>query len=115
MLYRPSSLTTNVGSTSAPATVEAALRRALDQQAQEEKAKQAAATRPSEESVKAFAQGERIVDRAIDAKRWTETDRAALHVLMGQLTGEQHSQLLQRLSVAINEKTLLVQTEGPPF
>ena len=92
-----------------------ALHTALDRQAREAKAEQEKQSQPSNENVQAFAQGEQLLENAEKAQRWTEAEATSLRNLMGHMTGEQASSLMQRLAVAVNERKVVVQTPGPAF
>jgi hypothetical protein len=105
----------NVGPVLDKASLESAVRTALDAKDREAQEQQATANQPTTENLKAFAEGERLVSDAITARKWTERDKLMWIRTQGRLTGEQYMELMQRLISAINTQTLTIQTDGPAF
>jgi hypothetical protein len=60
-------------------------------------------------------EGQRIVDNAVHAGRWTEQDKLDLRGATTELSGERHTELLQVLARSVNEGRLRLEVEGPPY
>ena len=101
------------------ARIEQAVTRALQAQAsstapREEPASQEPAV-PEAQNAMAWARGNEVVDRALNARRWGDAQARELSASVPALTTQQQVELLRRLSVAINEGQLKVETRGPLF
>jgi hypothetical protein len=97
------------------ADIESALQRALDRRDEQARIQREAAAQPTNENLEAYARAEQLLGDAVKAKRWSAAQAASFRQLLPQLTGEQADALRRRISVAINEGQVSVQTEGPPF
>ncbi|CAM3560263.1 hypothetical protein G4177_05905 [Corallococcus sp. ZKHCc1 1396] len=72
-------------------------------------------TVPAPENAAAWARGNEVVDRALNARQWGDAQARELSASMSSLTPQQQQDLLRRLIVAINEGHLKVETHGPFF
>jgi len=63
----------------------------------------------------AFQSASAVVRTAVAAKRWTEEDARAFREALGQLTKEQHQELMELLLPAINRGEVAVETSGSLF
>ncbi|NOK31878.1 hypothetical protein HMI49_01510 [Corallococcus exercitus] len=101
------------------ARVEQAVTRALQAQASSAALREDPAPReppvPNARNAEAWARGNEVVDRALSARRWGEAQARELAASVPSLTPQQQVDLLRRLSVAINEGQLKVETRGPLF
>ncbi|GMU00559.1 hypothetical protein KH5H1_46790 [Corallococcus caeni] len=70
---------------------------------------------PNARNAEAWARGNEVVDRALSDRRWGEAQARELAASVPLLTQQQQLDLLRRLSVAINEGQLKVETRGPLF
>ncbi|RKG83186.1 hypothetical protein D7W79_00660 [Corallococcus exercitus] len=70
---------------------------------------------PDARNAAAWARGNEMVDRALSARRWGDAQARELAASVPSLTPQQQVDLLRRLSVAINEGQLKVETRGPLF
>jgi hypothetical protein len=68
-----------------------------------------AATVPSEANWNAYRRSETVLDAALTARRWTESDRRAFRANRSKLTPEQHLQLVERLVAAVNSDQVTVE------
>ncbi|NOJ95599.1 hypothetical protein HMI51_22030 [Corallococcus coralloides] len=101
------------------ARIEQAVTRALQAQAphaspREDPAPQESPA-PDTRNAEAWARGNEVVERALAARRWGDAQARELSASVPLLTQQQQMDLLRRLSVAINEGQLKVETLGPPF
>ena len=71
--------------------------------------------RNTPENQAAYQNASSVVRTALAAKRWTDEDAHTLRETMGQLTREQHEELMELLLPAINRGELAVETVGPLF
>jgi hypothetical protein len=71
--------------------------------------------RDTPENKAAYQSASSVVRTALTAKRWTDEDAHTLRVTMGQLTREQHDELMELLLPAINSGEIKVETTGPVF
>lgn len=71
--------------------------------------------RDTPENKAAYQSASSVVRTAVAAKRWTDEDAQTLRETMGQLTKEQHEELMELLLSAINRGEVKVQTTGPLF
>lgn len=101
------------------ARIEQAVTRALQAQASDAVPREEPAPQeppvPNERNAAAWARGNEVLDRAIGARRWGDEQARELSASVPLLTQQQQMDLLRRLSVAINEGQLKVETLGPPF
>jgi hypothetical protein len=58
---------------------------------------------------------QRLVDVALNARRWTDRDAESFQRLAPLLPEAKRQALMQQLVMAINEGRLQVETRGPPF
>lgn len=70
---------------------------------------------PTAEGDDAFERGQSLVAAAQHARRWTDSDRAELRPLMGQMSDEQRGQILASLLPMVNRGEVAVEVEGAPF
>jgi len=63
----------------------------------------------------AYQSASAVVHAAVSAKRWTEDDAHTLREALGQLTKEQHQELMELLLPAINRGEVAVETPGSLF
>ncbi|MHA7630777.1 hypothetical protein [Corallococcus sp. M7] len=70
---------------------------------------------PTPRSVAAFSQGRELVENAVAAGRWSDSQRQQLRALLSQLTLEQHQELTRTLIVNINSGKVKVDLVGAPF
>ncbi|MFY1830817.1 hypothetical protein ACN47A_33210 [Myxococcus fulvus] len=70
---------------------------------------------PSAKSLAAAQEGQRLVEAALRAKRWTRQDAQAFRAALVDMTPDQRTEALNRLLTAINSQLLQVQTGGMPF
>lgn len=94
---------------------EAGVQRVLDRRDERSRLESEILAQPSNENLAAYAHGEQLVEGALISKRWTDAQAAALKDVLPQLTAKHAAELVQRLSVAVNEQQLSVQTSGLPF
>ncbi|NOK17576.1 hypothetical protein [Corallococcus carmarthensis] len=98
------------------ARMEQAVTRALQAQAANVAPREDTAPRePHARNASAWSRGNEVVDRALSARRWGDEQARELSASMPSLTQQQQVDLLRRLSVAINEGQLKVETHGPLF
>lgn len=97
------------------ATVELAVQKAMATQAEHAKEAHNAEPELSQTNLEASVQGDRLLDNAIAAKRWTDADVASLRDITGRMAGLQTAELMRRVSVAINDGKIAVQVSGPLF
>ncbi|RYZ44073.1 MAG: hypothetical protein EOO71_00960 [Myxococcaceae bacterium] len=102
------------------ARIEQAVSRALQAQAssaapREDAPKPQAPPVPDARNAAAWARGNEALERALSARRWGEAEARELSASVPALTPQQQMDLLRRLSVAINEGQLKVETRGPLF
>lgn len=96
------------------------LQNALDQwnpEAHKERALEIANAklRDTPENKAAYQSATSVVRTAVAAKRWTDEDAQTLRLAIGQLTREQHDELMELLIPAINSGEIKVETKGPLF
>lgn len=70
---------------------------------------------PSPENIAAADSGRNLLQKAIEVKRWDDTNASQLHQYMLAMTSAQRAELMREIAVAINRGDLTVVTEGPPF
>ncbi|RKG60910.1 hypothetical protein D7X30_08365 [Corallococcus sp. AB011P] len=101
------------------ARIEQAVSRALQAQAPHAPPREDPAPQeppaPDTRNAEAWARGNEVVERALSARRWGDAQARELAASVPSLTQQQQLNLLRRLSVAINEGQLKVETLGPPF
>lgn len=101
------------------ARIEQAVTRALQAQAPNAAPQQAPVPQeppaPDTRNAEAWARGNEVVERALSARRWGDAQARELAASMPRLTQQQQLDLYRRLSMAINEGQLKVETQGPPF
>lgn len=101
------------------ARIEQAVTRALQAQASNAGPREDPAPReppaPDAQNAAAWVRGNEVVDRALDARRWGDAQARELSATVPSLTPQQQVDLLRRLSVAINEGQLKVETRGALF
>jgi hypothetical protein len=73
------------------------------------------AARPSDDELEAQADGERLVDEALSAGRWTDEEARTFREVSSRMNGEHIADLVARLSTALDRNELDVSTSGPPF
>ena len=71
--------------------------------------------RPRRETVRAIADGHRLIAEALARRHWGADDRAALRAVLAQVDRADGAALLGELVPAINDGRLEVATGGTPF
>jgi hypothetical protein len=71
--------------------------------------------RNAPENQAAYQSAAAVVRAAVAGRRWTAEDGQILRETMGQLTAEQHQELMALLLPAINRGEIVVETVGPLF
>ena len=122
--HEPTNTAVPSGDTMTPQTLTKILRQELQQalaewspEAQQARAQEIANAqlRDTPENKAAYQSASSVVRTALAAKRWTDEDAHTLRVTMGQLTREQHEELMELLLPAINRGEIKVETSGPLF
>ncbi|RKG80975.1 hypothetical protein [Corallococcus terminator] len=67
------------------------------------------------ENAAAWAHGNEVVDRALNARQWGDAQARELSASVSSLTPQQQQDLLRRLIVAINQGQMKMETHGPLF
>ena len=120
----PTCATIQSGDTVTPQALTKIMRQELQQalaewspEAQQARAQEIANAqlRDTPENKAAYQSASSAVRTALAAKRWTDEDAHTLRVSMGQLTREQHEELMELLLPAINRGEIKVETSGPLF
>jgi hypothetical protein len=70
---------------------------------------------PSEENIRAFDIGRRVVDQALSSGNWGQSQADQLRAAVPNLDDEQRQDLLSRLVSAINRQEVSVRVNGPLF
>jgi hypothetical protein len=70
---------------------------------------------PTEENIRAFDIGRRVVDQALSSGNWGQSQADQLRAALTHLDDEQRQDLLSRLLSAINRQEISVRVNGPPF
>lgn len=70
---------------------------------------------PTPENLEAFQAGERLIQRALQGRTWTQLHREDFQRLLAQMTEEQRERALQTLLPAINRGDLQPDGAGPPL
>ena len=96
------------------------LRQALAQwtpESQQQRAEEIANAqlRDTPENRAAYQSASAVVRGAVAAKRWTDEDAQDFRATLGQLTKEQHQELMELLLPAINHGEVKVETSGSLF
>ena len=74
-----------------------------------------APSRPSEASQAAIDKANSVLDGAIAAGVWRDQELAQFRQLLPQLDGPEGGEVVRRLAMAINDRTVAVRTTGPAF
>lgn len=70
---------------------------------------------PTPEQTVKYTQAGTLLEGAISARRWDESNAHQLRMMLGDLEDGHRDEILRRLSVAINEGRLRVEIDGPPL
>ncbi|MCP3166464.1 hypothetical protein [Myxococcus qinghaiensis] len=70
---------------------------------------------PSPQSLAAVQEGQRLIDAALQVRRWTREDAQAFRAALVDMTPDQRREAMRRLFTTINSQALSVQTGGAPF
>jgi hypothetical protein len=70
---------------------------------------------PRPDAVTARKEANEIVDRALAAQIWTDSDRAAFFPLEHRLDPSDFQEVIRGLNQAMNAGRIAVRTQGPPF
>jgi hypothetical protein len=70
---------------------------------------------PNPEEQQAFAEANRLVDRALGRREWDDSDKEALAPLMRRLSSAHFSAVTGRLAGGFNTNQLAFHSHGSPF
>lgn len=57
----------------------------------------------------------KVVESALERRRWSEDDRQELRLLLSTLPAPEGGRVLEALAAAINRRDVTVEFDGPPF